>query len=123
MKKQILRFSLRWLANFVALYLIFVSGLIKDMPSLYALALGALLLALLNGVLKPILVIFTLPAIALSLGFFLVIINGTIFYIAGLMYSPLRSDSFWVAILAGLVVGLVNYSLTLLLEAFEKNHE
>jgi putative membrane protein len=116
-KNQIIRFMFRWLANFLALLLIFVTGLLGNIPNTGALLAGALILALLNGILKPVVVIFTLPAIALSLGFFLIIINGAIFYIAGKIYSPLEASSFWVAILAGLVVGLVNYSLTLLLEA------
>ena len=116
MKKQIWRFLLRWLANFVGLLLVIITGIISSEPSWWALLFGAFLLGLLNAVLKPLMVILTLPAIALSLGFFLIIINGTIFYIAGKLYSPLEADSFWSAILAGLVIGLVNYILALLLE-------
>lgn len=117
------RLFLRWLANLVGLWLIFKAGLIDRNPGLVAIFFGALILALLNALLKPLLVVFTLPAIALTLGFFLIIINGLIFYIAGLVYSPLKVSSFWVAVLAGLVIGLVNYSLTLLLELKGNNDE
>lgn len=122
MSKQIPRLFLRWLANLIGLWLIFQSGLIDTKPSILAMAMGALILALLNGLLKPLLVILTLPAIALTLGFFLIIVNGLIFYLAGKIYSPLEAESFWVAILAGLVIGLVNYSLTLLLEMKGKSN-
>ncbi len=116
MRKQIPRFLLRLLANFLGLWLIFASGILTNQPSWLTITAGSLILALLNAILKPLMVILTLPAIALSLGFFLIIINGTIFYIAGQLFAPLEADSFWAAILAGLVIGLVNYILTLLLE-------
>jgi putative membrane protein len=116
MQKQIPRFFLRWLANFIGIWLISVMGLISNNSSILGWVLGALLLGILNGLLKPLLIILTLPAIALTLGFFLIIINGLIFYIAGKLYSPLGTDSFWAAILAGIVIGLVNYIITILLE-------
>ncbi len=116
MQKQIPRFFLRWLANFIGIWLISVMGLIGNNSSVVGWIIGALLLGILNGLLKPLLVILTLPAIALTLGFFLIIINGIIFYIAGKLYSPLGTDSFWAAILAGIVIGLVNYIITILLE-------
>lgn len=116
MYKQIPRFLLRWLANFVGIWLISILGLIDQGGSILGWLLGALLLGILNGLLKPLLVILTLPAIALTLGFFLIIINGFIFFIAGKLYSPLGTDSFWAAILAGIVIGLVNYIITILLE-------
>lgn len=116
-----MRLALRWLANFIALWLIVLLNLIVIRPSIWVMILGALLIAILNALLKPILVIFTLPAITLSMGIFMIFINGAIFYLAGLIYSPLAADNYWLAMLAGLVVGLVNYILTLIIEKFEYN--
>lgn len=121
MKLILMRLALRWLANFIALWLIVLLNLIVIRPSIWVMILGALLIAILNALLKPILVIFTLPAITLSMGIFMIFINGAIFYLAGLIYSPLAADNYWLAMLAGLVVGLVNYILTLIIEKFEYN--
>lgn len=121
MNSVFLRLALRWLANILALIVIVYINLIPIRPSFWVLALGALVIAILNGLLKPILVIFTLPAITLSMGLFMVFINGLIFYLAGLIYSPLKTQSYWLALLAGLVVGLVNYILTLLIDRFQQN--
>lgn len=121
MNSVFLRLALRWLANILALIVIVYINLIPIRPSFWVLALGALVIAILNGLLKPILVIFTLPAITLSMGLFMVFINGLIFYLAGLIYSPLKTQSYWLALLAGLVVGLVNYILTLLIDRLQQN--
>jgi putative membrane protein len=60
-------------------------------------------------------VLISVPAILLTLGLFMVVINGITVYIAS-RYSPLQISSFGVAILTGMVIGLVNYLVTAILE-------
>ena len=74
------------------------------------------LLAILNALLKPLLILLTLPAVILTLGLFMIIINGLVVYIVSGLYEPLHITSFWAAVLAGIVIGLVNYLITALLE-------
>ncbi len=75
------------------------------------------ILALINSSIKPVLVLVSIPAILLSLGLFMIVINGAMVYLASRLYAPLHIDSFSVAILAGLIIGLVNYLVTAILES------
>lgn len=77
---------------------------------------AGLLLAVINVVLKPILVLFSLPALIFTLGLFMVIINGLTVYIASKLYEPLHITNFWAAVFAGMVIGLVNYLVSAILE-------
>lgn len=123
MKKQLFTFAIRWLANTVALWLsASLFHLVDEKNSLLGLALGGLILSMLNAIIKPLLIVFTLPAIAMTLGFFLIIINGVVVYLTSLIYKPLHIDSFWEAVLVGIIIGLVNYIVTITAEAIGKRH-
>ena len=123
MLQQLIVLLIRWLANASGLWLAQYLNLLTYGSSLFNLLLAALILAILNALLKPLLIIFTLPAIALTLGFFLIIINGVIIWLLDLLYKPLNVSSFWAAVLAGIVVGLVNYIVTIVMEAIKKRNE
>ena len=116
-KRPLYRFLLRWFVNSLGLWIasrLFNTISIDD--SLSVAVWGGLVLSVVNIFLKPLLVILTLPAVLLSLGLFMVVINGAVVYIASQLYGPLEVTSFSGAVLAGLVIGLVNYALTTLLE-------
>lgn len=73
-------------------------------------------LALVNWALKPLLVILSFPAIILSLGLFMLLLNGFLILIVHWLYGPLYVKNFGVAIIAGIIVGLVNFLVTKVLE-------
>lgn len=117
MKRQLSRFLLRWFINGVGLWIaqrLFEAVSFEE--NFGTIAAAALVLSLVNTLLKPLLVILTLPAVLLSLGLFMIVINGMVVYIASQLYGPLEVTSFGGAILAGLVIGLVNYAVTTLVE-------
>ncbi|HUD03406.1 MAG TPA: phage holin family protein [Patescibacteria group bacterium] len=123
MKKQFIKFLIRWFANGAGLYIAaHIFNLVNYQNRLSVIIIASFILSLLNVLIKPILVIFTLPAIALTLGIFMVIINGFIVFLATTLYDRLQVSSFWTAILVGMVIGLVNYIVTIAAEAVEKNH-
>ncbi len=74
------------------------------------------ILAVLNAIIKPILVVLSLPAILLTLGLFMLIINGVTVYLASKLDHSLQISSFGAAILTGVIIGLVNYLVTAILE-------
>lgn len=123
MKKQILTIIIRWLANALGLWVSAKVGLLSFNNKIGNLLLAALILAVLNALIKPLIIIFTLPAIVFTLGFFLVVINGVIVWLLGLVYGQLNVESFWTAVLAGLIIGLVNYIITIVSEALIKKNE
>jgi uncharacterized membrane protein YvlD (DUF360 family) len=52
----------------------------------------------------------------LTLGLFMIIINGLTVYLVSRLYSPLHISNFWAAVFAGIVIGLVNYLVSAILE-------
>lgn len=117
MKQMVVRFLLRWFVSSLGLWVaatLFHGHISLDGSAAVVLGAG-LILAIINTVLKPVLIILSLPAILLTLGIFMLVINGLTVYIASTLYSPLHVSSFWMAIVAGIVIGLVNYLVTALL--------
>jgi putative membrane protein len=118
MNKPIYRFLTRWLVCSLGLWIAanFLSNSISYDNRFRVIVIAGLVLAIINVILKPILIIFSLPAIVLTLGLFMVIINGLTVFIASKLYHPLHVTNFWAAVFAGMVIGLVNYLVTAILE-------
>ena len=111
------RFLVRWAASGLGLWLAAsLSSHITYNGGAGAIIAAGFVLALLNMLLKPILIILSLPAIILSLGLFMLIVNGLVVYIASGLYAPLHITSFWAAVFAGIVIGLLNWIISALLE-------
>ena len=68
----------------------------------------ALVLALLNTFLKPLLILLTIPATVLTLGLFLLVINAAMLMIADQIVDGFMMDSFWSAVLLSIFISLVN---------------
>jgi len=75
----------------------------------------ALVLALLNTFIKPILVILTLPITLLTLGLFLLVINILIIKWAANLVSGFEVDNWWSALLFSLIVSVVSSILSMLI--------
>lgn len=121
MKRQFAQFLIRWGLNTVGLFVAahFLKGL-SYQEEWRVLVVAGLVLSIINALIKPFVVILSLPALLLTLGIFSIVINGFMVYLAHLLYSPFQVSSFGTAILAGLVVGLVNYIVTRLLDVAVK---
>jgi len=76
------------------------------------------LLALVNMFLKPLLIFLSFPAIILTLGLFMFVVNGLTILIVSWLYSSLYVKNLGVAIIAGIIIGLVNYLVSRILEEF-----
>ncbi len=77
--------------------------------SLPALAVAALVLGLINALVRPILVLLTLPITILTLGLFYLVVNGLTFALTAALVPGFRIDSFGWAILGALVVSLFSW--------------
>jgi putative membrane protein len=118
MNNPFVRFLIRWLVCSLGLWI--AAGLLSNSisygDSITAVIIAGLILAVINVFIKPVVVVLSLPAILFSLGLFMVIVNGLMVFIASKLYGPLEVTNFWAAILAGMVIGLVNYLVTAILE-------
>lgn len=113
MKRQFVQFLIRWGLNTAGLFTasLFLSG-VTYQDDWLVLAVAALVLSVVNALVKPFVMILALPALVVTLGIFSIVVNGLMVYLAHLLYPPFQVSSFGTAILAGLVVGLVNYIVT-----------
>jgi putative membrane protein len=81
-----------------------------------AIVIAGLILAVANSVIKPFVVLLSLPFILFSLGLFMIVINGLMVIIVSQLYSGFQITGFGTAMIAGMIIGLVNYLVTTILE-------
>jgi putative membrane protein len=79
----------------------------------YAL-LAALVLGVVNFLVRPILIVITLPITILTLGLFLIVINALMLMLTGAIVTGFKVDSFGAALLGGLLLGLFNLAASAL---------
>jgi putative membrane protein len=90
-----------WLATYI------LPGLSFDGPS--TLLAAALLLGIVNAVIRPVAVVLTLPLTLLSLGLFLLVINAAMLGLVALLLSGFSISSFWTALGGALIVSLTGW--------------
>lgn len=119
------RFLVRWFVCGLGLWI--AAGLLSTNiefetsgSKVWVVIASGLILAVINSVIKPLAVLLSLPAILLTLGLFMIVINGFSVFLASWLYAPLHVTNFWAAMLAGVIIGLVNYLVTAILESQDK---
>jgi putative membrane protein len=128
MKRQFLVFVIRWILNSFGLWIavrIFGTGYsdVELADNAWLFLMAGLIFSIINSILKPIVIILSLPAILLTLGLFTIIVNGLMVYIS-LKLTPGLSMTFWNSVLTGLVLSLVNYIVSSALELqYERQQE
>ena len=78
-----------------------------DIDSFWAAIVLAIVLALLNAIVKPLLIFFTFPLTILTLGLFLFVINALIILLADSLVDGFHVDGFWWALLFSLLLSIV----------------
>ena len=108
---------MRWSFNSLGLWL--AGELISTVDlgnDLGVVILAGLFLSAINAVIKPMVVILALPAILISLGFFTIFVNGLMVLFASQFVSGFTIDTYTGAVLAGIIISLLNYWVTTYLE-------
>ncbi len=111
MRRQFAIFIIRWLLNSFGLWIavrLLGSGEPVDDSSVSIFLLAGLIFSILNSLLKPIVVILSLPAILLTLGLFMLVVNGFMVWLA-LGVAPGLHLTFTSSIFAGMLLSLINY--------------
>ena len=105
-------FLLRVVVNALAIMLAasIVSGIKVDglVPAL----VGGLLLGLVNAIVRPVLIILTLPITLITLGLFLLVLNGFCFWLVASIVKGFYVAGFWSACLGALIVSIVSWIMT-----------
>lgn len=115
MNHPLMQMLLRWgvLALGVAIATRLVPGIHCD--DMTALIVVVLLLSFFNAILKPILVLFTLPFILVTMGLGVVVINALLFLFVGKLVQGFQVDGFWSAVGGSLVVSLTTFLVSRLI--------
>ena len=102
-------FILRVLIAALGLWLAteWVPGITVSTPT--TLILAALLLGVVNAIVRPIVVLLTLPATLLTLGLFLLVINAAMLGLVAAFLPGFSVTGFWAAFLAAILVSLVSW--------------
>jgi putative membrane protein len=75
----------------------------------------AVVLGLINAVIRPVLLLLTLPVTLLTLGLFIFIINGMMFLLAAWLLDGFVVDGIWAGVIGSVVYSLISWALTRLL--------
>ncbi len=118
MKRPFTRFLIRWFVCSLGLWIAasLLGSRVSYDRSLGVIVVSGLILAIVNAIIKPFVIILSLPAILFSLGLFMIVINGLMVMLVSKLYTELKVTNFGAAMLAGMVIGLVNYLVTTVLE-------
>lgn len=76
-----------------------------------ALAIAALLLGFANAVVKPLLIVLTLPLTLLTFGLFLLVINALMILLVSALVRGFRVSGFWTALFASIFISLLSIAI------------
>lgn len=110
-----MRLLLTWLINAAALFALpymMTSVKIDDFWAALAAALG---LGLVNALIRPLLVLLTLPVTVVTLGLFILVINGLMFWLVAYVVRGFEVAGFWPAVGAALLYSIISWALSSLL--------
>lgn len=99
----------RWLISAVSLLIIsYIVPGIEVQGFFYAL-IAAVFLGVLNAIVRPVLIILTLPLTILTLGLFLFVVNGIMLMLVSLVIKGFHVNGFWPAVLGALLLSVINW--------------
>jgi putative membrane protein len=110
-----MRLLLTWILNALALLALpwlFNSIHVADFTTALV---AALVLGLINTLIRPVLVLLTLPATLLTLGLFIFVINGLLFWFVGSFIKGFTVDGFWAGVFGAIVYSVISWALSSLI--------
>ena len=114
------KFAFSWLSNIVALFVasLIISG-IDYGDDFWVLVIAGLVFALVNLVIRPIVLLLALPAVILTLGLAIFLVNTFMLYLTDWIVPDFETGSFWSTLGGALIVWIVNVVIDLVFSARE----
>jgi putative membrane protein len=102
-------FLLRWLLNAIPLWL--ATYLFNDFKfaGLGSLIIAALLFGLVNAVIRPVILLLTLPLTILTLGLFILVVNALMLMFVAAVVPGFALGGFWTAFWAAIFIAIVSF--------------
>jgi putative membrane protein len=111
-----MKILVRWLLLAAALLLVAHLYPGVSVQSFGSAMIAALVLGLLNAVVRPVLVVLTLPVTIVTIGLFLFVINALMFYFAASILEGLHVDGFIAALIGSVIYSLCSLVIDIALE-------
>lgn len=102
-----MKLVLKWVLGACALLLVATLYSGVQVESFTSALLAAVVIGLLNTLVRPVLFLLTLPVTLLTVGLFLFVLNGLMFWAAANMLSGLHVDGFWAAVWAAILYSIL----------------
>ena len=110
-----MRLLLTWLINALALLALKYIMPSITVDSFITALIVAVVLGLINTLIRPIFIILTLPVTILTLGLFIFVINGLLFWAAGSFIPGFHVDGFWSGVFGAIIYSLISWALSAVL--------
>jgi len=110
-----MRILVVWLLNAVALLAVAYLMPSIEVSGFTGALITAAVIALVNVLIRPILVVLTLPVTVITLGLFILVINGLLFLLVSYLLESFEVQSLWAGILGAILYSLISWGLTALL--------
>lgn len=104
-----------WIINAIALLALPYLMSSVTIDSFMTAMLVAVVLGFVNTVIRPILLLLTLPVTILSLGLFIFVINGLMFWAVANLFDGFHVAGFWSAIIGALLYSIISWALSTLI--------
>jgi len=110
----------RWVLNALAILAIarFVDGV--ELSGFYAALITIVILGLINALIRPVILILTLPVNLLTLGLFTFVINAIMFWFAGTVVNGFSAAWFWPAFIGAVLMTIASWIISALLANDQK---
>ena len=112
-----MRLLLTWLINAAALLALKYIMPSITVDSFITALIVAIVLGFINTLIRPIFVILTLPVTILTLGLFIFVINGLLFWAVGSFVPGFHVDGFWSGVFGAIIYSIISWALSALLLA------
>ncbi len=118
-----MRLLLVWILNALALLTVanFMPGIQLD--GFEAALIAALFLGFVNTLIRPVLVILTLPVTLLTLGLFILVINGLLFWFIGSVLKGFVVEGFWYGVAGAMLYSIFSWGLQAAVAQLVRKHE
>jgi putative membrane protein len=110
-----MRLLLQWLINALALLALPYIFTSITVDSFVTALIVAVVLALINTLIRPLLVLLTLPVTILTLGLFIFVINGLLFWAVGSFVPGFHVAGFWAGVFGAIVYSVISWALSALI--------
>jgi putative membrane protein len=111
-KRRQMRLVISLLLNALALWVVTLCKVGVHADSVTALIVAAFVFGIVNAIVRPILLLLSLPFIVLTLGLFIFIVNGLTLWLVGALVPGFHVDGLWAGVLGSILLGIVSWIIS-----------